>query len=96
MTETRYLDRQLQPITALQADTLLGDRDYRVIDETHAGDHHIYTEWTATGPSINGQSAVFTTRVYIGDQIDDQHARLYTSEAAARAGHAETVSAVTA
>jgi len=89
----RNLDRDGQPITALQADTLLADRDYRTIDATQAGSLHVVTEWTATGPDIDGSPAIYTTRVY-GEEYDDQYTRYYTSLSAARTGHDETVAKV--
>lgn len=100
---TQPLDRDGQPVTALQADTLLGDRDYRTVAVTTITTptdpdttYHVTTEWTATGPDIVGRPAIFQTRVYVGDEMDDQHGGRWTSAEQARDGHRNVISAVAA
>lgn len=100
-----WYDRNGQPITTEQANTLLGDPAYKRValtDITSASDptvnYRVSTVWLGTNHNFvdDGPPIIFETMVFGGGEEQDQTMWRWSTEAGARAGHAEIVASVAA
>ena len=98
-----WYDRQGQPLDVEQANTLLGDMDYKRValtEITSSSDpsikHRVSTVWLGCDHSFGeGAPIIFETMVF-GIEGADEYMQRYATEEQARAGHAETVTVVAA
>lgn len=99
-----WYDRQGHPITADQANTLLGDPAYKRValtDITSSSDssvnYRISTVWLGADHNWGGgQPILFETMVFGGGEQQDQTMWRWHTEDEARAGHTEIVASVAA
>lgn len=96
MTWPPWYDRDGSAISVSRANELLGDAAYRHIAGEQVGAYWVSTVWLGLDHSLGrGVSPViFETVVFApdGEQLGpDLECRRYSTEAAARAGHAELV-----
>lgn len=87
-----WYDRKGSPIGMADANRLLADRDYKILQQDHVGDLWISTVWLGLDHKWGGAGPplIFETMVFGQDWADLESDR-YPTEAAARAGHAEIV-----
>lgn len=99
-----WYNRQGQPISTEQANTLLGDPAYKRVGLTHVTsssdpgiDYQISTVWLGVNHNYvdDGAPIIFETMVF-GFDGADQYMQRYATEDQARAGHTETVTVVAA
>ncbi|MFD7016111.1 hypothetical protein [Streptomyces sp. NPDC059928] len=100
-----FFDRQGNPLDSAAANRLLGDTDYKRVARTEitsssdpAVSFDVSTVWLGVNHNFNddGPPIIFETMVFGGDEDQDQIMWRWSTEAEARAGHAEVVTSIAA
>lgn len=98
-----WYDRQGQPLSMEQANTLLGDMHYKRValtDITSASDpgidYRISTVWLGLDHNFGGGAPILFETMVFGFDGADNYMQRYSTEEEARAGHAETLTVVAA
>ena len=105
MTRPIWFDKAGEPIDTATANDLLGDRDYARVALTRITsgtdptvDFRVSTVWLGLNHNHvdDGPPILFETMVFGGTEDQDQTQWRYSTEAEARAGHAEIVATIAA
>jgi hypothetical protein len=91
-----FFDRQGKPLTIEEAESLLGDLEYKRVGIDYVGDVRVSTVWLGIdhGFGREGPPIIFETMVFGGDH--DQDCDRYCTEEQALAGHRRVVANLTA
>lgn len=91
--EGLWFNREGKAIGVAEMVRLCRDRDYRVVAKDFLGDVEVCTTWLGFDHSFRGTVPVIFETFVFGGPLDQYHRR-YTSEEAARNGHAKVVASV--
>lgn len=87
-----WYDRQRKPISAMQANKLLGDRAYKTVGRHEQDGYTVSTVWLGLDHNYGGgEPLIFETMIFGPDSMADLYAERYSSEAAALVGHRRAV-----